>query len=916
MASIPATVMGGSDAIRARLDAARQHLASRLGAGARGVEASAEFAAAHDEIIAELWTRVVEAIPETDRAELSLVATGGWGRGHMAPRSDLDFVLLARRRDFDLARQVADGVLYPLWDARVEVGHAVRDPAEVGGLASEDLATATALLDARHVAGSPLISAELMRAARRAIAPGGNANEFVADLMAERRRRREKFGASIYLLEPNLKHGIGALRDLATAHWAMKARWGTGDLEQLVMMGQISRRQAGVLGEALDFMLKLRALVQLTSSHKTDQLTFEIQEAIAPGLCPDAKLPAGDVRPAVAPAVEALMRGYYLHARGVEQVSDRVLEAAKVVAPRRPRIARIEGSFLIFNGKLAVTDPRVVRERPSEMLRLFRVALDQDLRIYGHTLELIAETTARSGGNLADDPAAAGIFLDLLTDPGDRRQPSLLEEMHQVGLVSALIPEFAPCTCRVQHDLYHVYTVDQHQLYTVALLKRIARGELEDEAGAATDAIRLAWRSRSLHLGALLHDVGKPLGKGHAEKGARIALAVARRLGLDEDEARRTEFLVRQHLTMSHLSQRRDLADPDVIEKFADRVGSEERLIELYLLTYCDTEMTAPGNLTAWKDQLLRELYSKTRTYFRGQEGQEGPSPAQLADRARARALEILLRQQTEDDTVTDEERAATRAEFERLLTGIDDRFFASLTPRQVARHVRLAKRREDTGGPVELAVAHYPLKGHSELALVADDEPGLLATIAGVLAAHRVDVLGAVISTRDRLEHKRGLTAMDLFFVRDRRGESIPADDPRWDRIRRDLTELLSGGEHDIAAAGELMDRKRSRSGLRPRVTPGVPTEVRVLNDQSARFTVVEVFTRDRPGVLYTLARTISDHELDIHLSKVSTEGEKVADVFYVTQRVGWQKVVDPKRVAQLEKALYDALAALQDEP
>ena len=915
MTSVFAEAKDGSEAIRLRLERARGEMAERLAAGAGGLDASAALTAAYDEIVAELWTEVIDSIPGAREAELSLVATGGWGRGHMGPRSDIDFVLLAREADRDIARRVADAILYPLWDARVDVGHALRDPAEVGALATDDLATATALLDARHVAGSPGISAELMRAARRAIAPGGNANDFVADLMAARRRRRERFGASIYLLEPNLKQGIGALRDLATAHWAMKARWSTGDLEELVMMGHVTRRQARVLHDALDFLLALRALVQLCASRKTDQLTFEIQEAIAPKLCPDAERPAGDVRPAVAPAVEALMRRYYLHARGVEQVSDRVLEAARVVAPRRPRIARIDGSFLIFNGKLAVTDPRVIRERPSEMLRLFRTALDQDLPIYGHTLELIAEITARAGDELAGDPAAARIFLDLLTDPDDRRQPSLLEEMHQVGIVSALIPEFVPCTCRVQHDLYHVYTVDQHQLYTVALLKRIARGELEGEAEAATEAMRTAWRSRSLHLGALLHDVGKPLGKGHAEKGARIALAVARRLGLSEEEARRTEFLVRQHLTMSHLSQRRDLADPDVIQKFADRVVSEPQLVELYLLTYCDTEMTAPGNLTAWKDQLLRELYTKTRAHFRGGDGEEGPSPEKLEARARERVLELLLRRHDEDETVTSVERDAAKAEFQRFLDGIDGRFFTSLTPRQVARHVRLAAQREEARHAVEIAVAHYPLKGHSELALVADDEPGLLATIAGVLAAHRVDVLGAVVSTRDGLEPDGGLTAMDLFFVRDRRGESIPADDARWARIRADLEELLEAPEHDIAAAGALMDRRRSRSGLKPRVTPGVPTEVRVLNDASARFTVVEVFTRDRPGVLYTLARTISDHELDIHLSKVSTEGEKVADVFYVTQRIGWQKVVDPKRKAQLEQALYEALAELEDE-
>ncbi len=915
MESLPADLQNGSAPIRRRLADARDRMSRIVAGGGGGLDASHALSATYDAIVAELWTEAEAAIPGAKEAPMSLVATGGWGRGQMAPRSDIDFVLLARQADLDLARRMADGILYPLWDARVNVGHALRDPNHVGELAAGDLATATALLDARHVAGSTSQSAELIRQARRAIAPGGNANQFVSSLIAERRRRRDRFGASIYLLEPNLKQGIGALRDLSTAFWAMKARWDTDALDELVMMGHVSRRQARVLGDALEFLLALRALVQLTAKRATDQLTFEIQEAIAPSIFPHAHAPAGDVRPAVAPAVESLMRRYYLHARGVEQVADRVLESARVVAPRRPRIARLDGSFLIFNGKLATTDPRVVRERPSEMLRLFRTALEHDVPIYGHTLELLAETTARSQGELARDPAASRLFLELLTDPRDKGQPSLLEEMHQVGLVSALIPEFAPCTCRVQHDLYHVYTVDQHQLYTVALLKRIARGELAGEAPAATEAMRLAWRSRSLHLGALLHDVGKPLGKGHAEKGARIALDVARRLGLTDDEARTTEFLVRQHLTMAHLSQRRDLSDPDVIRKFAERVGSEARLIELYLLTYCDTEMTAPGNLTAWKDQLLRELYVKTRAHFRGGEGEERPRAEELEHSARARVLDILLRRHDEDETVTSGERDAARREFEDYLAGIDGRFFTSLSPRQVARHVRLAKAREEAGVPVEISVAHYPLKGHSELAVVAGDEPGLLATIAGVLAAHGVDVLGAVVSTREGREPGGGLTAMDLFFVRDRQGESIPSGDLRWERIRSDLIELLGRAEHDIAAAGALMDRRRARSGLRPRVTPGVPTEVRVLNDASARFTVVEVFTRDRPGVLYTLARTISEHELDIHLSKVSTEGEKVADVFYVTQRVGWQKVVDPKRVSQLEAALLEALGELDDD-
>ncbi|HSD86911.1 MAG TPA: hypothetical protein VLB44_05330, partial [Kofleriaceae bacterium] len=711
------------------------------------------------------------------------MATGGWSRRELAPYSDIDFIILYEK-DETSAKQVADRLLYPLWDEKLAIGHALREARAVARLARDDLATATALLDARHIAGERRLSTDLMRHTLGALSPGGNPNEVITMLADEKRARHDRFGASLYLLEPNLKQGIGALRDLATALWAAQVRWhpprpgfdpeGADSLiANLVGMGHLTRRQGDVLAFARDFMLRIRTLVQLAAKRRFDQLTFEIQEAIAPSLYPDAKAHEGDIRSAVAPAVEALMRDYYLHARAVVQVADRLLESARVPARRKPRIAQVDASFITFNGELAIKDPRLFSERPSEMVRLFRVAVDEKLPVYGHTRELAAETIARDPAPLAADPIANKLLLDALLDVRDSAQPSAFEGLHQLGILSALMPEWTPCTGRVQHDLYHVYTVDQHQLYALAMQKRLARGELAEEHPLATELWREVKRPAALFLGTLLHDVGKPLGKGHAEKGAVVAGSIARRLGLSDDEIDITEFLVRQHLTMSHISQRRDLADPDVIARFAKQVGSEDRLIKLYLLTLCDTAMTAPDNLTTWKAGLLRDLMVRTRAYFRGESADAD------AEGARDREMRAKIVQLVE------------LPEARVLADGIDPRLVVQLTARQAARHVKLVSAAQQKQPPVALEVHCFPMKGHSELAVVAPDEPGVLAAIAGALTANRVDVLGAVLGHIDAPARR---LVIDTFYVRDLKGEAISDDDPRWTRLLVDLRELLAG--------------------------------------------------------------------------------------------------------------------------
>ena len=464
--------------------------------------------------------------------------------------------------------------------------------------------------------------------------------------------------------------------------------------------------------------------------------------------------------------------------------------------------------------------------------------------------------------------------------------------MHQLGILSAIMPEWAPCTGRVQHDLYHVYTVDQHQLYALAMQKRLARGELADEHPLAVELWKQVKRPAALFLGTLLHDVGKPLGKGHAEKGAVVAGAVARRLGMSEDEADVTEFLVRQHLTMAHLSQRRDLTDPDVIARFAKQMGSEDRVVKLYLLTLCDTAMTAPDNLNAWKAGLLRELVIRTTRYFRG-ESVEGDTDARGRE-ARDKIVQVAVGE-------SDLEEAAARS----LVDGIDPRLTTQLTARQAARHVKLVAAAHHKQPPVGLEVHCFPMRGHSEVSIVAPDAPGVLAAIAGALTANRVDVLGAFLGHIDLPDRRR--LVMDTFYVRDLKGEAITDDDPRWRRLADDLRALLAGPP-DPAAVAQLIAKRRPKSGMPKRVTPGVITEIK-LHDDSPQATIVEVMTQDRVGVLYAITQTLAELGLDISLAKVSTEGEKVADAFYV-HRAG-ERLTDESERQALTSRLRLALQA-----
>jgi [protein-PII] uridylyltransferase len=885
--------------IAAQVSEARARAARSLAESASGIALAHQLTADIDAIVTRLAAAELDGASGVGR--VAMLATGGFGRREFAPFSDLDLIFLFEREPDEAGQELAQRILHPLWDARLDAGHAVRSWAEALELPDSDLTAATALLDARFVAGDAEMAREFLQAYRGRVA-GSSPGSLVARLIDEQQKRHSRFGDTIFLLEPDLKSGPGGVRDLCAGRWAAFARFGTGDPYALRDLGQMSPRQAAAFETARDWLLKVRIAVHLEAGRRQDQLRFDLQEKVAPRLYRHVPIAAGDVRSAVAPAVEALMHDFQRHARTISRETTRLLSRASADPQRRPVERRLpasettaaasglDESFIDRDGALEVIEPSVLEKRPSEMIRIFQVAIERDRPIGLRTTDLISEQAAHGAEALRRDPDSALRFLAVLTDTRDEATPSRLEQMNDLGLLAALMPEWEPITGRVQHDVYHIYTVDQHSLYSVAMLKALARREHAKAFPWPTEEVAHIHQPVSLYLATLLHDVGKGVGKNHSIKGAVLAATIAGRLGLSADEVKRVEFLVREHLTMGHTSQRRDLDDPELIAHFARLCEDEESLRDLFLITFVDLYNVGPGNLTSWKDELLRDLFQRTRVYLR-----RGPDllTAERAQAARHRKREACKKLSLSPD----DPRVVA------ILGGLPDRYFVENSATQVARHLQVMSGRE---GACALDVIPQRGKSYVELVVVADDVPGLLAKITGVLFANKLDIMDAAIYSREPFGALTTGEALDIFRVRPATEMAI-IDDARIESIRRDLMAVLEGR---VGVDSLVTSRAASTSSIFARAKPEVPpTEVKVDNEISRDFTVIDVFTEDRPGVLYTIARVLHEQGLDIHRSKVGVEADRVADIFYVRSEATGGKVLDPDHIAAISEALGSAL-------
>jgi [protein-PII] uridylyltransferase len=882
-------------ALRCAIERHRAAQLERLGSGEDGIalgRANARFLDGCFRARFEAASKAA-AVPASG---LALAAVGSLGRGAVALRSDADVVVVVGRGALGTkeAGAFAEALLYPMWDATLSVGHQVLSASDGVSLAQRDLATATALLDLRLLAGDDALLREVVARAHDGLFSERELGGFLSRLEGEIASRHDRFGGSVYLLEPDVKSGAGGLRDLDAARWAARARYRVGEAEpaaqlgiwgELVQLGVLVAREAHEIASAEEFLWRVRNRLHARAARKADRLGFEEQEALA------VAMGYGDDR---ARAAERLMQDYYLHARTVTRARESLFERLRPPRRRgRTVTADLGDGVHLFDGHVTIAGTAELQAQPALAMRAYAACVRHEASLLPFARDAIARAAADPAWSeqLRASPEAASLFVELMATVPEThtRRGSMVGELHDVGLLLAMVPEFLPVTGRVHHDVYHVYTVDVHSVAAVDRLRQLARGERAHEFPLASRLAAEIARPRPLFLATLLHDVGKGWPdasgsrKNHSKTGAELCNRILPRLGLGPEETDEARQLVLDHLLMYHVATRRDLDDPSTIEEFCRSTRGGEGLRNLYLLTVADLSTTSPTAMTSWKARMLDELYFAAEAHLAGHQPR---ADAERVARVRAAVL-------------AEGAGAPPRAELEVFLASMPERYLLANAPASIVHHARVASAKGAAATHVERVPSRHPEA--AELCIAAADRPGLLASIAAAITANRLEVLAAQVYSRQSGD---AVQAVDVFWVRDREGGTDGVEQV-MSRLARDLEQVCSGR---VDAAQLLRTRVGSKSPWRERPSPAVPTEVLLDDRASPRHTVVEVFAKDRPGLLYLLARALHELGLSIALSKINTEGTRVADVFYVSELDG-RKVAPGARYREIHDVIVKAI-------
>jgi [protein-PII] uridylyltransferase len=866
----------------------KQALADGRGEIARRLEekpyAGSEIAAAYAFLTDQLLRLVHDFVTgqlyplgtPTTSERLLLMAVGGYGRCEMALHSDVDLAFVTPWKPTGWTEQVIEAMLYLLWDLGLKLGHSSRSVDDLVRLAGSDHTIRTAILESRFLWGDEALYDEVQARFWGEVV-AGKVDLFVTEKLAERNARHARMGDSRYVVEPNVKEGKGGLRDLHTLFWIGKYAYRVRSVPELVETGLLSAEELGRFQKAERFLWAVRCHLHCIAGRAEDRLSLDYQREVA------LRMHYAD-RPGNAP-VERFMRHYFLHAKAVGDLTglflahldERFAKSGRrfgLPAIRwRPR--KLEG-FLLDRGRLALPSDGFFAEDPVRLIQIFALADKYSLEIHPLAMRAAGRDARLIDAGIRADPRANALFLDVLTSPRDPE--TVLRWMNEASIFGRFVPDFGRVVAKMQFDMYHHYTVDEHSLRAIGLLSRIERGELRDEHPLSSAVIHQISSRRVLYAAVLLHDIAKGRGGDHSLLGAEVARELCPRFGLDEAETDTVAWLVRRHLIMSATAFKRDLSDPKTISDFVAEVTSLERLRLLLILTVVDIRAVGPGVWNSWKRQLLRELFEAAEELLRLGHKQKG-----RRERVAATQEEVQARLRWDE------------SRFARLAWRFPDAYWLAEPAdilEQNARFIDRADRAPAATSPVQTSVDEE--RGATLLTVYARDQPGLFYRVAGAISLVGGNIIDARIHTSSD-----GM-ALDNFLVQDGAGRAF--DDPhQLQRLEAAVAAAADGQEpmtERLEAKGLPLARAEAFE-----VKPAVFID----NRASSRYTVVEVNARDRAALLSALAQAISQARATIHSAHIATYGERAVDVFYLTDLKG-EKIEHPARLKSLHARLLKA--------
>ncbi len=831
----------------------------------------------------------------SEAERMTVAATGGYGRGLLAPGSDIDLLFLLPYKQTAWGESVAEALLYCLWDMGFKVGHATRTVGECIRQANADMTIRTALLEARYLFGDVKLFDEFAARFDKDVVQG-SAPAFVAAKLAEREERHRRAGQSRYLVEPNVKDGKGGLRDLHTLFWIAKYVYRVREPEQLVERGVFAAEEYRLFRRCEDFLWSVRCNMHFVAGRAEERLSFDIQREIAVRL-------GYTERPGVQD-VERFMKHYFLTAKNVgdltailcagleERQATPTPVLSRIIAKLRPTRSQRKltetDDFVIDNNRINIAGPDVFKRDPVNLIRLFYLAQKHNLEFRPEAMRAAARSLKLIDKTVREDEGANRLFLEILTSKNDAE--TVLRRMNESGVLGAFVPDFGRIVAMMQFNMYHHYTVDEHLLRCIGVLEEIERGDNREVALASELIKTIQPQHRAvLYVALFLHDIAKGRVEDHSIAGARIARRLGPRLGLSPADTELVAWLVEVHLVMSTLAQSRDLSDRKTIENFAALVQSLERMKLLAILTTADIRAVGPGVWNGWKAQLLRTLYYETEPVLTG-----GFSEVNRAQRVAQAQAE--LRAELADWPAAARDAYVAR-HYPAYWLKVD-------LPHKLAQ-ARFVRAAEQAGKRLATGVGFDATRGVTELTVFAPDHPWLLSIIAGACALGGANIVDAQIyTTTDGL-------ALDTIAV-SREFERDEDEARRAARIGDAIEKALRG---EIRLPDAVPKRAAAKGRLR---AFAIEPEVTINNQWSARYTVVEVTGLDRPGLLYELTTTLSKLNLNIASAHVATFGERVVDVFYVTDLLGAQ-ITAPTRQAAIKRpllALFTAPAAEAKAP